>query len=126
MSLVLIKCLPIHVRTYSLTNKLTRQFEKEVSSKVAPLYTHRTAIDKGLSDTCVSVQFIESAIQSVKRNFAPGDDQVTYEHILYCGPLVHKVLAKLFSHMLTLCHMTKQMKVGTIITVYKLRKWEQE
>ena len=44
---------------------------KKGLSKVAPLYTHRTAIDKGLSDTCVSVQFIESAIKSVKRNSAP-------------------------------------------------------
>jgi len=39
-----------------------KHFEKEVSSKVAPLYTPRTAIDKGLCDTCVSVQIIESAI----------------------------------------------------------------
>ena len=38
---------------------------------------------------------------------------------MYGGPLVHKVLVKLFSHMLTLCHVPKNMKVGTIITVYK-------
>ena len=38
---------------------------------------------------------------------------------LYGGPLVHKGLAKLFSHMLTLCHVPKKMKVGTIIAVYK-------
>jgi len=38
---------------------------------------------------------------------------------LYGGPLVHKVLVKLLSHMLTLFHVPKKMKVGTIITVYK-------
>ena len=38
---------------------------------------------------------------------------------MYGGPLVHKVLVKLLSHMLTLFHVPKKMKVGTIITVYK-------
>ena len=68
-----------------------KQFEKGVSSKGAPLYIHGTAIGKVQFDTCVSVKFIERAIKFVKRNSAPGDDQVTYEHILYGEPLVHKV-----------------------------------
>ena len=49
------------------SNHFDKHFEKEVSSKVAPLYTPRTAIEKGLSDTCVCDQFIESAIKSVNR-----------------------------------------------------------
>ena len=56
------------VVTKTIVTIFFQQFEKEVSSKVAPLFTHRTTIDKGLSDACVSVQFIESAIESEKRN----------------------------------------------------------
>ena len=46
----------------------------------------------------------------VKKGKACGEDNIFYEHILYCDPLICKVLSKLF---------TAKFKLGISYTCYK-------
>ena len=50
---------------------------------------------------------------------ASGEDGIVYEHIMFAGEILHKVLAILFSAMINLVYVPAVMKKGAIITLYK-------
>ena len=94
--------------------------------------TFRTHVDNELdilfssSNECnsntpckVSIDQVHSALKSTNRNKAPGADNICYEHLLFGGTLIRKVLVKLFSAMLEMSYIPLGMKRGIIITLFK-------
>ena len=67
----------------------------------------------------VSSVTLERILKSTKRNKAPGEDGVTYEHMLYGGGIILSLLCKLFSAMLRYGHVPVAMKKGIIFTIFK-------
>ena len=67
----------------------------------------------------VSSEEIGSAIRLAHKGKAPGEDGIVYEHIMFAGEILHKVLAILFSAMINLAYVPAEMKKGAIITLYK-------
>ena len=67
----------------------------------------------------VSSEEIGSAIRLAHKGKASGEDGIFYEHIMFAGEILHKVLAILFSAMINLAYVPAEMKKGAIITLYK-------
>lgn len=76
-------------------------------------------VTENLNEHIVYETDIEAATRLCKKGKACGDDNIFYEHIIYGGPIVCKVLANLFTSMLKLSYAPAQMKRGIIITLHK-------
>ena len=58
----------------------------------------------------VSSEEIGSAIRLAHKGKAAGEDGIVYEHIMFAGEILHKVLAILFSAMINLAYVPAEMK----------------
>ena len=67
----------------------------------------------------ISSEEVEAAVKLTHKGKACGDDGIFYEHILFAGVVLYKMLSNLFSAMIKLAHVPVEMKRGTIITLFK-------
>ena len=67
----------------------------------------------------ISSEEVEAAVKLTHKGKACGDDGIFYEHILFAGVVLYKMLSNLFSAMIKLAHVPIEMKRGTIITLFK-------
>ncbi len=54
-----------------------------------------------------------------KKNKAPGDDRINYEHVMYGGDQLCYTLCKLYTSMLQYSYIPDGMKTGVIVTLHK-------
>ena len=71
------------------------------------------------SNTRISIDEVNTALKSCKRNKACGPDGIYYEHILYGGDRVSVAMSQLFTAMLSSSHTPPGLKKGIIITLHK-------
>ena len=62
---------------------------------------------------------ITTAITSLKRRKAPGDDSITNEHIIHVGKQLKKGLLKLFNTIVDCCYVPDYWKSGLIVLLHK-------
>ena len=67
----------------------------------------------------VSLNTVDSILKSVKQNKSPGADNISYEHFIFGGDLLRKVLAKLLTAMFKYAYIPLSMKKGIIVTLFK-------
>ena len=68
---------------------------------------------------CLTFEELESAIKSLPLNKAPGQDNITYEHIKYGGEVLKTCLFNLFDSILSSGMTPTKFKHGLIITLHK-------
>ncbi len=62
---------------------------------------------------------ITTAINSLKRDKAPGPDGIESEHLCFSGPLVQQVLCDIFNAMLASCHIPEVFTLGFVTAIPK-------
>ena len=62
---------------------------------------------------------ITTAITSLKRRKAPGDDSITNEHIIHGGKQLKNHLLKLFNAIVDCCYIPDYWKRGLIVPLHK-------
>ena len=62
---------------------------------------------------------ISTLVNKLKRRKAPGPDQITYEHIIFGGPRIHRCIAKLFNGIILQGKIPYAWKKGFIVPLYK-------
>ena len=67
----------------------------------------------------IRVQELNIAISELYKGKASGEDRIDNEHLIHSGPIFRKVLVTLFNSMLIKSHIPRDMKTGTVITLYK-------
>jgi hypothetical protein len=68
----------------------------------------------------VTSEEISTLVNKLKRRKAPGPDQITYEHIIFGGPRLHRCIAKLFNGIILQGKIPYAWKKGFIIPLYKV------
>ena len=96
------------------------QFHDNVMSNIARLnrvlFQYNTPND---NIATVDDKLIDALIRKGKRGKAPGVDKISYEHFVFGGNILRKILSKLFTAMIKYSHIPKDMKKGLIITLFK-------
>ena len=62
---------------------------------------------------------VQAAARLAHRGKAAGEDGITYEHIIFGGDFLYKLLAKLFNAVLQFSFAPREMKKGVIISLFK-------
>ena len=72
------------------------------------------------SNIDVNVDDVNKVISTkAKKSKAGGEDDIVYEHFIFSGQIIRKLLAKLYKSMLKHSHCPYKMKSGIIITLFK-------
>jgi hypothetical protein len=114
-----------------LTEHWGRYFRKLYQPSESPDFDDRfkqtvcTVVDETFSniepDKNVRVlpEEVSTAIMSLPKGKACGEDCVFYEHLIYAKDIASRVLANLFTFMLRLGYIPDKLKRGVIITLHK-------
>ncbi len=80
----------------------------------------RDLLESPHGDDIVFTQLdITTAINSLKRDKAPGPDGIESEHLCFSGPLVQQVLCNIFNEMLASCHIPEVFTLGFVTAIPK-------
>ena len=91
-----------------------------VSNDMKTLIQRLFSTSSCTSNIDVSVDEVNEVISTkAKKSKAGGEDEIVYEHFIYSGQIIRKLLAKLFTAMLKYSHCPHKMKSGIIITLFK-------
>ena len=67
----------------------------------------------------ITADEVQAAARLAHRGKTAGEDGITYEHIIFGGDFLYKLLAKLFNAVLQFSFAPREMKKGVIISLFK-------
>ena len=106
--------------TPSINTNYDANFFNSVSSNMKTLIQSLFSTTSSNSHIEVNVNDVNEVISTkAKKSKAPGEDTIVYEHFIYSGTIIRKLLAKLYTAMLRFSHCPYAMKSGVIVTLFK-------
>ena len=107
---------------YKDTNsqKYDREFRTKSERQFETLFTN--SLNDGRNtymESQVEVDEVAKAVKELKKRKAPGYDNILNEHILHGGPVLLRVISKLFTNIIRFEYIPSEWHRGLIIHIYK-------